>query len=77
MSLHSFKTWTYLNNQSLVPTPGYNCIFKNCITGRDGDVALYVLDYITFHERVDLNTHGNNNFECVFIELNDVPFAKK
>ena len=47
----------------LFPIHVYNCIFKNRIKGIGDGVALDVLDYITFHERVDLNTHANNNFE--------------
>ena len=71
------ETWTCKNKQSLFPILRYNCIFKNLISSRCGGVALYVLDHITFHECLDLNTHGNNNFECVFIQLNDVRFGKK
>ena len=66
------ETWASADNEALLSISGYNSVFKNRLKNRGGGVALFISNTINFTEREDLNAFSCNDFESVFIELNDL-----
>ena len=71
------ETWANFTNESLLIIPGYNSTLKNRLKGRDGGVALFVRQSLTYSVRNDLGVFDNEDLESVFIDLNDINFGRK
>ena len=70
------ETWAHFTNESLLIIPRYNSISKNRLKGRDGGVALFVRQSLTYSVCNDLSVFDNEDLESVFIELNDINFGR-
>ena len=50
--------------------PNYNISYRNQINKPGGGVAILTHKTLTYKNRIDLYDLNKDNFECVFIELN-------
>ncbi len=49
--------------------PGYTFIHNSRKSLSRGGVAMYILDNLSFIERVDLSEFDEGKFECIFVEI--------
>ena len=63
---------THLNDSKTrhINIPNYNISYRNRIIKPGGGVAILTHKTLTYKNRIDLYDLNKDNFECVFIELN-------
>ena len=65
------ETFVFDLNQDMFPLPDYKIVCNNRKHGQRGGVAIYTRDIFQYKLRDDLTMNYNNEFETIFIEIDD------